>query len=160
MADQNPLTRAAAARTATFYLPARVPSESVKATADVSRSHISGEPERTAALEGTDRAWKALHGSTDRPWRLTDDDRDGRGSAAVRDWGSQYLGLDSQDLSCRDSGRRSAAGYRTDGTAAVTAKSIRAWSRLDPRDWRLPPLCGQRRRSIFAKKTSMPAAKT
>jgi hypothetical protein len=31
------------------YLPARVPSESVKATADVSRSHISGEPERTAS---------------------------------------------------------------------------------------------------------------
>jgi hypothetical protein len=31
------------------YLPARVPSESVKGTADVSRSHISGEPERTAS---------------------------------------------------------------------------------------------------------------
>jgi hypothetical protein len=27
------------------YLPERVPSESVKATADVSRSHISDEPE-------------------------------------------------------------------------------------------------------------------
>src|SRR6266566_554943 len=89
-----------------------------------------------------------------RPWRLSDDDR--RRSATVRDsgfhLGFQHLGLDFQGSSYRGSGRRPAAGYRTDGTAAATARSIRAWSRPDPRDWRLPVLCGRTRKSYWRRR--------
>jgi hypothetical protein len=49
------------------------------------------------------------------------------------------------------SGRRPAAGCRTDGTGAATARSIRAWSRPDPRDWRGPALCARRRKSYWRR---------